>query len=214
MFGVLDLNLRSVENGGASTLKSLSNDGLSTSRIGSRGLEDLGDGLKAGFWLESAVLPDVGSSNATKFFNRRSTASIIDPRFGELRLGRDNVPTFTAIGVYDAFGTNGLSEVPGNGTGVGLVSTLRSGANTLTRADNQISYFLPALLGGMYGQLALAAGEGKVGDKVASGRIGFAAEPFGLSLSHAESRVAAGDQFKQTVLGGFYDFGVAKAMAQ
>lgn len=214
MFGVLDLNLRNVKNGGAGTLKSVSTDGLSTSRIGWRGVEDLGDGLKAGFWLESAVLPDVGSSNATKFFNRRSTVSIIDPRAGELRLGRDNVPTFTAIGVYDPFGTNGLGEVLGSGTGVGLISTLGSGTNTLTRADNQVSYFLPALLGGMYGQLALTAGEGKIGDKVASGRIGFAKGPFDLSLSYAESTVAAGDKFKQSVLGGFYDFGVAKAMVQ
>ncbi len=214
VFGVLDLNLRSVKNGSAGTLKSLSTDGLSTSRIGWRGFEDLGDGLRAGFWLESAVLPDIGGSNATKFFNRRSTVSIIDPRFGELRLGRDNVPTFTAIGAYDAFGTNGLGEVLGNGTGVGLISTLGSGANTLTRADNQVSYFLPALMGGAYGQLALTAGEGKVGDKVASGRLGFATGPFDLSLSYAETTVLAGDKFKQSVLGGLYDFGVAKVMAQ
>jgi hypothetical protein len=139
---------------------------------------------------------------------------MIDPRFGEARLGRDTVPTYSAIGAYSAFGTNGLGEVIGNGTGTGIISTLGGGANTLSRADNQISYFLSPTLGGVYGQLAVAAGEGVAGNKHVSGRGGYAAGPLDVSVAYAETTVAAGDKFKQTVLGGLYNFGVLKAMVQ
>jgi predicted porin len=214
VFGVLDVNLRSVKNGSADSFRTESSDGLSTSRLGFRGLEDLGDGLKAGFWLESSILPDTGSSNASRFWDRRATVGIDDPTFGEVRLGRDSVPTYAAIGTYDPFGTNGLGEVVGNGTSTGIISTLGSGANTLKRADNQISYFLPATLGGAYGQFAVAAGEGTAGNKQVGARVGYAAGPLNVSVAYAETTVAAGDKFKQVVLGGSYDFGVAKALAQ
>jgi predicted porin len=215
IFGVLDVNLRSVTNGSAGRLRSESTDGLNTSRLGFSGLEDLGDGLKASFWLEAQLSPDTGSiGDGTRTFNRRSTVSIIDPTFGEVRLGRDKMPTYTAIETYDAFGTNGLGEVIGNGTGTGIVSGLGSGANTIKRADNQVSYLLPASLGGAYGQFALAPGEGTAGNKQVSGRFGYATGPFNVSLSYAQTTVKADDKFKQTVIGGFYDFGVVKAMVQ
>ena len=213
VFGVVDVNLRSVKNGSADSLKSESSDGLSTSRLGFRGLEDLGDGLKAGFWIESTVMPDTGSSNATKFWDRRATVSIVDPTFGELRLGRDSMPTYAAIGAYDPFGTNGLGTAIGNGTSAGIISTLGSGANTLKRADNQISYFLPDTLGGAYGQLAVAAGEGTAGNRQLSGRLGYALGPLNVSVAYAETTVLAGGKFKQAVLGSSYDLGFAKVMA-
>lgn len=214
VFGVLDVNLRSVKNGSADSFKSESGDGLSTSRLGFRGLEDLGDGLKAGFWLESTVVPDTGSSNATKFWDRRATVSIVDPRFGEVRMGRDSLPTYAAVGAFDPFGTNGLGTAIGNGTSTGIISALGSGANTLKRADNQISYFLPASLGGAYGQLAVAAGEGTAGNKQVSARLGYALGPINVTVAYAETSVLAGSKFKQAVLGGSYDFGLAKAMVQ
>ena len=55
-------------------VKSLSTDGVYRSRLGVRSIEDLGDGRRVGFWLESAVNPDTGTSNSTRFWHRRSTA--------------------------------------------------------------------------------------------------------------------------------------------
>ena len=43
VFGVLDVNLRTVKNGSAGSFRSESTDGLSSSRLGFRGLEDLGE---------------------------------------------------------------------------------------------------------------------------------------------------------------------------
>jgi predicted porin len=58
LFGVVDLNVRYVNND--QTTYSLSQDGMSSSRLGFRGVEDLGGGLKASFWLEAAIGPDTG----------------------------------------------------------------------------------------------------------------------------------------------------------
>jgi predicted porin len=214
VFGVLDADLRSVHNGSAGVQKQLSSDGLSSSRLGFRGAEDLGDGLKAIFWLEATIAPDTGTTNATRFWNRRSTVALSDPRFGEVRLGRDYTPLFTAYAVYDPFGTNGLGEIVSNTPGIGVVSALGSGAATLTRSDNLVSYFLPAKLGGVYGQLSIAPSEGVTGGKFYSGRLGWAGGPIDVSAGYAQTTVALNDKFKQAQVGVAYDFGVAKVSGQ
>ena len=209
LFGVIDVNARAVHNGSAGTFKSESSDGLSSSRLGFRGNEDLGDGLKANFWLEAGLAADTGTTNATKFFNRRSTVSLIDPNLGEIRLGRDYTPFFTAYAVYDPFGTNGLGEIVGNGAvgGTGIISALGSGSNTLARADNQISYFLPLNFGGVYGQIAAAPGEGTPGNRYVGGRLGYSKGPFDVSGGYEQTTVIAGDKFKQVHAGVSYNWG-------
>lgn len=210
LFGVIDVSLRAVKNGSAHTLKSESTDGLSSSRIGFRGLEDLGDGFKAGFWLEAPVSADSGTSNATRFWNRRSTVSLIEPTWGELRAGRDNTPTKNALDLYDPFGANGIGEIVGNGTTLGIVSALGSGTNTLTRSDNQLSWFTPGNLGGAYAQVSVAPSEGTPGNRLVSARVGYGVKPFDISVVYAETKVVAGDKFKQLLVGGYYDFTVVK----
>ena len=214
LFGVVDLNLRAVKNGSASTLKSLGTDGLTSSRIGFRGVEDLGDGLKAGFWLEAPLSADTGTANATRFWNRRATVSLIQPTLGELRLGRDNTPLFNAFNLYDPFGTNGLGELLGNGTSTGIVSALGSGANTLSRSDNQASWFSPGNLGGAYWQLSASPSEGTNGSRYVAGRLGIAAKHLDASVGYAQTRVVLGDSLKQALIGASYDFEVVKLSGQ
>src|SRR5258706_15677853 len=86
LFGVLDVNLRDVKNGDVS-LKSLSAGGINTSRLGFRGTEDLGGGLKAGLRLESRTNPDTRTTpETTRFGNRRSTVDLDSGHRGEGRL--------------------------------------------------------------------------------------------------------------------------------
>ena len=217
LFGVVDLNGRIVKNDGADKRLSLSQDGIASSRIGFRGIEDLGGGLKAGFWLEGGVNADTGTTNS-KFFNRRSTVSLIS-NAGELRLGRDYTPTFWNTTVFDAFGTNGIG------------SSLNVSRFTHVRQDNAIQYFLPSNLGGFYGQFMAAAGEATVEEGLPSsldksaryigGRLGFAAGPFDVAVSVAQERFGGGavgipsqNDDKLTVInvGGAWDFGGFKLM--
>jgi len=209
LFGVLDVNARYVKNGD-NKIKSLGSGGINTSRLGVRGTEDLGDGLKAGFWLETGLNVDSGTqSDATRFWNRRATVSL-SGNFGELRLGRDYTPTYLGYSDYDPFGDNGVAASSK------FDSSLGTARDTGTRADNQIMYLTPGNLGGFYGRAAVAAGEGTAGKKYYGGRAGWAAGPIDVSASYGQTTVAplAGeDKFKTFDVGGSYDFGVVKAMS-
>src|SRR5688572_8937355 len=83
LFGVVDVNARATKNGDADRLKTLSTDGNASSRLGFRGVEDLGGGLSAGFWLEAGLAADTGglggsnglaapTNGSSNAFNRRS----------------------------------------------------------------------------------------------------------------------------------------------
>ncbi len=214
LFGVLDANARYVKNGDLN-LKSLGSGGLNTSRIGFRGVEDLGGGLKAGFWLESGINVDSGSSSdASRFFNRRSTVSLIG-NFGEVRLGRDFTPTYTGYADYDVFGDNGIAAAGKFDAALGVTrdSNATAGSGQGTRLGNQIAYFLPSNIGGIYGRAAVAAGEGTAGNKYVGGRLGYAAGPFDVSGSYGEYEVApvqGDDKFSVASAGASYDLGVVK----
>ena len=217
LFGVIDEAARYVKNGDLK-MKSLASGGINTSRLGVRGTEDLGDGLKAGFWLETGLNADSGtSSDATRFWNRRSTVSLIG-NFGEVRLGRDFTPTYTGYSDYDVFGDNGIAASSKFESALGVSrdgSTSTTSTGQGTRADNQIMYLTPGNLGGFYGRAAVAAGEGTTGKKYYGGRAGYAAGPLDVSASYGQYTVAplAGDdKFKIADVGASYDFGVVKAM--
>jgi predicted porin len=210
LFGVIDVAARYTKNGDQN-VKSLASNGLQTSRLGVRGVEDLGGGLKAGFWLETGLNPDTGTeSDSSRFWNRRSTVSLMGG-FGELRLGRDLTPSYTGYADYDAFGTNGVADAGK------FVSKLDTNVDTTVRADNLVSYFVPRGFGGLYGQLSLAAGEGTGGKKYYGGRLGYAAGPLDVSVSYGLTEVTplAGtreDEYKFGSIGASYDLKMVKVM--
>jgi predicted porin len=207
--GTMDLNLRYVKNGGFNQ-KTMGTDGINSSQLVFRGIEDLGGGLQAGFVLNSGINPDTGTANG-QFWNRRSTVSLIGG-FGELRLGRDYTPTFWNQTLFDPFGTNGIGtmlSVYPNAFGQG------SNATTRVRADNTINYFLPSSMGAINGHVMIAPNEGAAatGNKYAGGRLGFNAGPIAAGFSAGQTTVAAaaGDtKLKMWNFAASYDFGVAK----
>lgn len=204
LFGLVDVGARYVKNGDNSQ-KSLSTDGRYSSRLGFRGVEDLGSGLKAGFHLESALSADSGTANASRFWHRRATVSLMGG-FGELRLGRDLTPTFTGYLDFDTFNTNGVADV-------NQMPRVATGVDTKVRSDNAVSYLTPNSLGGFYGQLTVAPGEGVNGKKYLAGRAGFANGPLNVSLSYGQTEyTAGGDKFKVGTLGASYDLKVVKLM--
>ena len=235
LYGTVDVNGRYIKNDGSSRRLSMSQDGINSSQLGFRGIEDLGGGLKAGFTLLAGVNPDTGSSNA-KFWNRRSTISLFS-NMGELRLGRDYTPTFLVDTAFDAFGTNGLGDSS---------KVLQLPTNTYVRADNAISYFLPSTLGGIYGQAMVASADGATPvpglaataaapangsptgsplngtanqGRFLSARLGFAAGPFDVAVGFNQLRYAfasgsnlpGGYQHTYNI-GGSYDFGFFKLL--
>ena len=234
LFGVVDATY-AYGSGSVANKSQLTNSGYNSSRLGFRGVEDLGGGMSASFWLEAGVNNDngtgAGSSTTNQVpdaltgatagdrartantqgltFNRRSTVSL-NGGFGEVRLGRDYTPQFWNLTVFDPFGTNGV------GTSQTLNSSL--GGPTTVRASNAIGYFLPGNLGGFYGQAQYYMGENlsnaanKKDGNGLSMRVGYANGPINVALALSETKYLAGN-IKAVNLGGQYDLGVAKIMA-
>jgi predicted porin len=225
IFGVLDAGASVVKNGAAGSVKSLETSGNETSRLGFRGIEDLGGGLRAGFEFQGQLFNDTGNLSGMNW-QRRSTVSLMSDSLGELRLGRDYNPTYWNRVDFDPFGNNGVGNMLNmmslsnpiqtqNQTAAfpGAVNTtpLGSGATTLVRTSNSVGYFLPGDLGGVYGQAMVGAGEGVVGNKYAGGRLGYKLGALNVAASYGKTTLGV-DDLKSVNAGASYDFGMVKLM--
>ncbi|MGA0570256.1 porin [Variovorax sp. VNK109] len=232
LFGIVDAAVGHQSTSGGASATGLVNSGYNSSRLGFRGVEDLGGGLSASFWLEAGINNDNGSFGTTNTngtaasgsggggltFNRRSTVSL-SGGFGEIRIGRDFTPTFWNDTVFDPFGTNGVGTNLFS-TAAGATHTA-AGYSTYVRSSNTVGYFLPSNIGGFYGQVQYGFDEqtapaaGSVGQYKGL-RFGYQAGPVNVALAWGEtSGVAGGIGDTQTVnLGASYDLGVAKIMGE
>jgi predicted porin len=191
VFGIVDLAARSIK--GADSVKYLSNEGRSASRLGFRGVEDMGGGMKASFHIEHGLNPDTGTTDSV-FWQRRATVSLSGD-FGEVRLGRHKTMTRTLIDDFDVFGTSGM---------FGLNRLIGLDRN---RTDNQVMYYMPSM-GGVYGSVGVAAGEGSnvAGtQRSMAGRLGYKAGA--LDVSAAYGQYGTGTKLKIGALGASYSFG-------
>ncbi len=232
VFGVMDVGVQYTSSGGGGSVKALSNGGLSTSRIGFRGTEDLGGGLRAGFWLEASLNPDTGGGRPSNSnnqsngagpagpitFDRMSFVSLSHQTLGELRFGRDFIPTHYNSIYFDPFNANGVARA-GNltfaGPGTGPLPTAITGSNT-------VSYWLPAGLGGLYGMAMIGTGENdstapnRDDGNFAGARIGFAAGAFDIAAAvtrtHFDATAAIGN-YTHANVGASWDAGFAKFFA-
>jgi predicted porin len=221
LFGVVDAAY-AVGNGSISDKTQLRNSGYNSSRLGFRGVEDLGGGMKASFWLEAGVNNDDGTGSASSAlnqaqtaanvgtqgltFNRRSTVSL-EGSMGELRLGRDYTPHFWSETAFDPFGTNGV------GTNVAAFK----GGLTGIRASNSIGYLSPSM-GGVKLWVQTYMGENaSTAAKVGNGnsyRITFDQGKFSAAYAGSKTTTAAGVTNDTSNMAASYDLGVAKLMAQ
>lgn len=225
LFGIVDAAY-SHGSGSVSSRNQLTSGSSNSSRVGFRGTEDLGGGLSASFWLEAQFSTDTGTGVATNLnnqasgvatapagtqgltFNRRSTVSLAG-QWGELRLGRDYTGHYRNRVDTDPFSVVGVGATQVN------VGTLAG--QTSTRASNAIGYFLPAKLGGWFGQAQYYLGENSSGtatERNGSGyslRAGHAGGPLTVSGAYAVTRMASGD-IVSTNLGVIFDAGPARLM--
>jgi predicted porin len=219
--GIADAAARHVSNQGAGNLSSLVSGSNATSRLIIRGTEDLGGGLSAGFHLEHGLLLDTGNpAQTTQFWDRRSTVSVASKALGELRAGRDFVPSYVGWSRYDPFSYVGVASSSNffSATPQGPIrSAFGTSPNTAVRSSNALQYLLPGGLGGLEGGLLLAAGEGGIAangqHKVAGLRAGYTAGALAVSAAYTRSEnnlTAATGAIKDTVLGSSYNFGPAR----
>ncbi len=80
MYGRIDLGLAKANN------LALQEKANHPSYIGFKGMEDLGSGLSANFWLETGLEADTGSATAANFWNRDAAVGLVG-EFGTVKLG-------------------------------------------------------------------------------------------------------------------------------
>ena len=213
LFGVVDASVAHISSSGKS-VSGMASGGNASSRLGFRGEEDLGGGLKAGFWLEGSLGVDDGTSSGFKF-DRRSTVSLMG-NFGEVRLGRDKTPSYQNLENFHAFGDAGMGAVNAHNLISGSAVGTAEGSNP-KRYSNTISYLLPKL-GGVYGQISHSFGEqaGNSSLQSATGvRLGYASGPLDVAGAYGIVRggtAATGVDYKTFNLGASYKFGAFTPM--
>lgn len=218
LFGVVDATFTR-GTGSVSDRTQLSRGGLSSNRFGFRGVEDLGGGLSAGFWLEGGYNVDDGTLGTTStnnqtsgsvsgMFGRRSTVSLVGS-WGEARLGRDIIPQYRNLVDGDVFGNVGV------GTSINYQVTITTPVNV--RASNMIQYFSPKL-GNFSVHAAHYRGENTSGtptsdDGTGSGiRLTYAMSDFSASIAASSTDYATGDVTQRNV-NGQWNAGFAKIVA-
>ncbi|RJG14988.1 porin [Massilia cavernae] len=131
IYGIVDAGVAHITNvnaAGDSATKMPSATASVPSRIGFRGAEDLGNGLKATFALETGFGPDTGTlGQGGRLFGRQAWVGIKSD-YGQLMLGRQNNMTFYSIAKADVMGPNIFS-----------ISSLDSYLPN-SRSDNAVGY--------------------------------------------------------------------------
>jgi predicted porin len=131
IYGVIDTGveyLTDVGPGGKSVIRMPTNTAYSSSRLGLRGSEDLGGGLRALFTLEGQFGVDTGVSlNGGRLWGRQAWVGLSGP-WGTLSMGRQNTMLFWSLLDATIVGPNAYG-------GGSLDSYLPN-----SRADNVIAY--------------------------------------------------------------------------
>ncbi|MEK6668410.1 MAG: porin [Pseudomonadota bacterium] len=142
LYGVVDASVESVKGntaGKGTTFNRVSSGNLATSRLGFKGVEDLGGGLKAKFQLEAAVSADTGASaSGGRFFDRAAWVGLASAEAGELRIGRQD--SLIGAQIVDAIGAYAYDA---------SVVAVTLGGSTFRRIDNALTYIAPTFVPGL-----------------------------------------------------------------
>ncbi|MBV1731952.1 MAG: porin [Hydrogenophaga sp.] len=201
LYGRADVGVGSEKVDGVSSTKMI-NGGLTTSRWGLRGSEDLGGGLKAQFKFEQRLDLSTGEVQSPSFKGEASLG--LSGGFGGLTLGRfstiyDDVRALSyTSNVFDSLFTPASNGV------------FKSGGDYSSRFNNQVRYDLPSMAG-FYGSLAYAfesatdKDDGMVGIK-----LGYKNGPLNVALGTQNEKAKDDDYL---ALSANYDFGAASVSA-
>jgi predicted porin len=207
LYGKVDLGL--VLDSGAAAGKSVRLDSGVTggSRIGFKGVEDLGGGMKAAFQLETGYCADsaAGAPNfctGSNQFMGRQAYGALSGSFGSVSAGRQYSLGFNNLSTIDPFGTGFAGQVNNIVDASGI------------RLNNSATYNTPTI-GGVTASAEIAFGE-QTGNWQANRETGagitYASGPVYLGATYYGLDTATGTTAarKNYLVGGTYDLGVVK----
>ncbi len=219
IYGVVDVGYNRSSSSDTSTFKSRNalDSGLqSGSRIGFRGTEDLGNGLKASFVLEYGINVDTGAGGIGN--TARQSFLALSNSYGTVAAGRQYTPQYGLVSKVDPFGAGTAGDVT---YGRGVYGMGAAAAPTTIRLNNLVAYVSPSFSG--FNVIAGYTADG-LGDedntlkgaKSADAEIwainpNYSNGPLFVGLNYHQVKIdAAGYKDRVWDLGGSYDFGVVK----
>lgn len=188
VFGTVDMYVGHAKSGPSSTTR-LGDGGNTASRIGFRGVEDLGGGWAARFVLEAGLDADTGGGNPGPglAFTRQSSVGISGP-WGAVDVGRMYTPMFQAVTRADPFALNSVFSPLNLAAATDAQQGLRPFA---PRASNMVRYRTPVEQG-LFTDLAYAPGESSAPSKrsgdVYGGSVGWSQQPWYVAYAFQRAR--------------------------
>ena len=207
VYGIVDMALVR-ESGGVATTTKLTSGVEAGSRLGFKGVEDLGGGMSAVFLLENGFQADTGAMGQGGLLFGRQAYVGLQTRSGTITLGRQYTPQYLAVATVDPFGS---------GTAGDTKNLMASTGNSASRMDNAVKYVSP-MFGGVTVELVYGAGEVS-GDSTAGRQLGGSliynrgALTLRLATHHRDNDTAGlknTSAANNTVLTALYDAGFMK----
>jgi predicted porin len=163
------------------------------SRIGFKGTEDIGNGLKAGFVLESGFDATTGAADS-RFWGRESTVNLSSNAYGTVRLGN-----LTASEAY--FATADYVSMHNHDTGSSSDAFYALGFNLATgRLTNGVAYTSP-VINGFRGDVQVGLNDGE-GDRRIALAANYDAGPLHLGAGYEDF-----NGMKALTIRGLYEMG-------
>jgi predicted porin len=220
IYGKIDLGL-TLDSGSASGKSVRLDSGITGgSRLGFKGVEDLGGGMKAAFQLETGFCADsaAGAPNyctgGNNFMGRQAHGDLTGA-FGALSAGRQYSLGFNNLATLDPFGAG----FAGQANNVDLKGNYLVDPSGI-RLNNSVTYSTPSI-SGVTASAEISFGEQTgnwQGNRETGAGLSYASGPAyaGFSFYDVSNTNGSGAAKKVYLLGGTYDFGVVKlhALAQ
>ena len=194
----------------------ISSGGLAGSRIGFKGTEDLGNGLKAVFVLEYALDIDgnFGVGSSASGLNARQQFVGLSGKAGTLSLGRQYAPGYYTVAMDATVASTPLSSVDAGQSFLG--ATIR--ASSPARWNNAVN-FKSADFGGV--SVQVIRGFGEIGNEMEAGAstgvgVDYAAGPVAVKYVYhraAFTQQAEAGMLDEHYLGASFDAKVVKLFA-
>lgn len=209
IYGLLDSAVVREGGGSSGTVTKVTSGVSAGSRLGFRGIEDLGKDLSALFLLENGFQADTGTMGQGNLLFGRQAYVGLRGNFGSVLLGRQYTPEYLVVVFADPFGSGYVGDTKN------MVATT---GNSFSRMDNTVKYLSPVVAGFT---VELAAAPGEVSGDNGSGRqlggsIAYVSGPLQVRVGYHNrnndtATLRDTENARNTVIAAVYDFGVAKA---
>ena len=206
LYGIADVYFGSVRATGTPTQTVLNSGGVSGSRFGLKGSEDLGGGLKANFVFEQGFAIDTGATTAGQAFSRQSYVGF-SSHLGETKLGK----MWTA---YDDI--SGAANDAFDSALSAINNVWRSTGYTANPSNS--AYYGSPNFSGFSGAISGSLGENKTATVSPGGIVAFHVKyeggPLYAGLGYQREKTnGTTNTVEFTRVNATYDLGVAKLLA-